>query len=69
MIETIRAYASEAWAPAGTVMFSRNHRGADMIVVFEGKVSIYSGEDENTSEAVVDLGPNPFTGELNILND
>jgi thioredoxin reductase (NADPH) len=69
MIETIRAYASEVMEPAGTTVFSRGQRGADMVVVLEGNVNIYTGDEENTSETVTDLGPNQFTGELNMLND
>ena len=69
MIETIRAYASEVMEPAGTTVFSRGQRGADMFVVLEGNVNIYTGDEENTSETVTDLGPNQFTGELNMLND
>jgi thioredoxin reductase (NADPH) len=69
MIETIRAYASEVMEPAGTTIFSRGQRGADMFVVLEGNVNIYTGDEENTSETVIDLGPNQFTGELNMLND
>jgi thioredoxin reductase (NADPH) len=69
MIETIRAYASEVLEPGGTTIFSRGQRGADMFVVLEGNVSIYTGDEENTSDTVIDLGPNQFTGELNMLND
>ncbi len=69
MIENIRAYASEVTEPAGATIYSRGQRGTDMFVVLEGNVSIYTGEEENTSETVADLGPNQFTGELNMLND
>jgi thioredoxin reductase (NADPH) len=69
MIETIRAYASEVMEPGGTTIFSRGQRGADMFVLLEGKVNIYTGDEENTSETVIDLGPHQFTGELNMLND
>lgn len=69
MVETIRAYASEVMEPAGTTIFSRGQRGADMFVVLQGNVNIYTGDEENTSETVIDLGPNQFTGELNMLND
>ena len=69
MIENIRSYASEVMEPAGTTIFSRGQRGADMFVVLEGNVNIYTGDEENTSENVIDLGPNQFTGELNMLNE
>jgi thioredoxin reductase (NADPH) len=69
MIENIRAYASEVMEPGGTTIFSRGQRGADMFVVLEGNLNIYTGNEENTSETVIDLGPNQFTGELNMLND
>lgn len=69
MIATIRAYASEVMETDGTTIFSRGQRGADMFVVLEGNVNIYTGDEENTSETVIDLGPNQFTGELNMLND
>lgn len=69
MIENIRPYASEVMEPAGTTIFSRGQRGAEMFVVLKGNVNIYTGDEENTSETVIDLGPNQFTGELNMLND
>ena len=69
MIETIREYACEAVAPVGTAVFSRGQRGTDMFVVLEGNVNIYTGDEESTRETVIDLGPNQFTGELNMLND
>lgn len=69
MIETIREYAAAAAEPAGTTIFSRGQRGTDMFVVLEGNINIYTGDEENTSETVTDLGPHQFTGELNMLND
>ena len=47
----------------------RGERGTDMFVVLEGNVTIYTGNEENTSETVIDLGDHQFTGELNMLND
>ncbi len=35
----------------------------------EGNVNIYTGNEENTSETVIDLGEHQFTGELDMLND
>ena len=67
MIETIRTYASEVREPAGNTIFFGGQRSADMFVVLEGNVNIYTGDEENTSETVIDLGPNQFTGELNML--
>ena len=69
MVETIRAYASEVTKPAGITIFARGERGTDMFVVLEGNVTIYTGNEENTSETVIDLGDHQFTGELNMLND
>ena len=69
MIETIRDYASEAVEPAGMTVFSRGQRATDMLVVLEGNVNIFIANDENAGESVIDLGPNQFTGELNMLND
>jgi thioredoxin reductase (NADPH) len=69
MFENIRPYASEVMEPAGTTIFSRGQRGTHMFVVLEGKVNIYTGDEEKTSETVIDLGPNQFTGELNMLSD
>lgn len=69
MIETIRAYASEVTEPGGATIFSRGQRGADMFVVLEGNLNVYTGSEENTSDTLTDLGPNQFTGELNMLND
>jgi thioredoxin reductase (NADPH) len=69
MIETIRAYASEVAEPAGITIFARGERGTDMFVVLEGNVTIYTGDDENKGETVIDLGDHQFTGELNMLND
>ena len=69
MIETIRDYAADFTVPAGTTIFARGERGTDMFVVVEGNVNIYTGDAENTSETVIDLGDHQFTGELNMLND
>ncbi len=69
MVETIRAYASEVTEPAGIAIFARGERGADMFVVLEGNITIYTGDEENTSETVIDLGDHQFTGELNMLSD
>lgn len=69
MIETIRVYASEVMETAGTTIYPRGERGTDLFVVLEGNVNVYTGDEENTCETVVDLGPNQFTGELNMLND
>ena len=69
MVETIRAYASEVTEPAGMTIYVRGQRGADMFVILEGNVNIYSGNEENTSDTVTDLGDHQFTGELNMLND
>ncbi len=69
MVETIRAYASEVTEPAGIKIFARGERGTDMYVVLEGNVTIYTGNEENTTETVIDLGDHQFTGELNMLND
>jgi thioredoxin reductase (NADPH) len=69
MIETIRSYASEITEPAGASIYVRGQRGSDMFVVLEGNVTIYTGNEENTSESVIDLGDHQFTGELNMLND
>ena len=69
MVETIRGYASEIMEPAGTTIYSLGQRGADMFVVLEGNINVYTGDEENTSDSVTDVGPNQFTGELNMLND
>ena len=69
MIEIIREYASEALEPAGTTVFSSGQRGTDMFLVLQGNINIYTGDEQNTSESVTDVGPNQFTGELNMLND
>jgi thioredoxin reductase (NADPH) len=69
MIETLRDYASEETQPAGTIVYYRGQRRIDMVVVIEGNVNIFIENDENSGETVTDLGPNQFTGELNMLND
>jgi thioredoxin reductase (NADPH) len=69
MVETIRAYASEVKEPAGVTIFAGGERGTDMFVVLEGNVTIYTGNEGNTSETVINLGDHQFTGELNMLND
>lgn len=69
MIESIRPYASEITEPAGTTIFPRGQRRTDLYVVLDGNINIYSGDEENTSDTVIDLGPQQFTGELNMLND
>ncbi len=69
MIEIISAYASDFTVSAGTTLFACSERGTDMFVVLEGNVNIYTGDEENTSETVIDLGDHQFTGELNMLND
>src|SRR5437762_14276101 len=63
MIETIRPYASEYTASAGTSIFSRGQRGVDLFVVLEGTVNIYTGEEGNERETVIDLGHHQFTGD------
>lgn len=69
MIDNIRGYASEFTVPAGASIFSRGQRGIDMFVVLEGTVNIYTGEELNEIQSVIDLGHHQFTGELNMLND
>jgi thioredoxin reductase (NADPH) len=69
MVETIRDYATEVREPAGITIFPRGKRGADMFVVLEGNVTIYTGAEDNPGETVIDLGDHQFTGELNMLND
>ncbi len=46
MIEIIRAYASDFTVSAGTTIFARGERGTDMFVVLEGKVNIYTGDEQ-----------------------
>ena len=69
MVETIRGYASEVAAPAGVTIFACGDRGTDLFVIVEGNINIYTGDEENTSVTVTDLGDHQFTGELNMLND
>ena len=69
MIDTIRAYASEMRVDAGATIFSRGQRGTAMFVVLEGNINVYTGDEEGSSETVIDLDANQFTGELNMLND
>ncbi len=69
MIGTIRAYASEMRVDAGATIFSRGQRGTAMFVVLEGNINVYTGDEEGSSETVIDLDANQFTGELNMLND
>jgi thioredoxin reductase (NADPH) len=40
-----------------------------MFVVLEGTVNIYTGDEKNDIEPVIDLTHYQFTGELNMLND
>jgi hypothetical protein len=40
-----------------------------MFVVLEGTVNIYTGDEKNDIESVIDLTHHQFTGELNMLND
>ena len=49
MIDTICAYGSEVTQTAGSTVFSRSQRGADMFVVLEGNINVYTGDEENTS--------------------
>jgi thioredoxin reductase (NADPH) len=44
-------------------------RETDMFVVLEGTVNIYTGDEKNDIEPVIDLTHYQFTGELNMLND
>ena len=69
LLEIIRGYGSEITEPAGTAIYARGERGTDMFVVLAGRVNVYIGSEENTTETVIDLGDHQFTGELNMLND
>src|SRR5437870_5276410 len=69
MIESIRGYASEVAEPAGTSIFSRGQHDTAMFLVLEGTVNIYTGDEKNDIESVIDLTHHQFTGELNMLND
>lgn len=68
MIESIRGYASEVMEPAGTSIFSRGQHDIDLFVVLQGIVNVYTGDEKNKIESVIDLSRHQFTGELNMLN-
>jgi thioredoxin reductase (NADPH) len=44
-------------------------READMFVVLTGSINVYTDNDRNQPESLVELGSLQFTGELNLLND
>ena len=69
MVECIRGYASEVLEPGGTSIFTRGQRDGDMFVVLEGNINIYTADERNDIESVIDIGPRQFTGEINMLND
>ena len=69
MIACMRGYASEVKEAAGTLLFSRGQRETDMIVVLEGSVNVYTGDEQHELESVIELTHHQFTGELNLLND
>jgi thioredoxin reductase (NADPH) len=69
MVECIRRYASEVTEPGGTSIFTRGQRDVDMFVVLEGNINIYTADERNDIESVIDLCPRQFPGELNMLND
>jgi thioredoxin reductase (NADPH) len=69
MVECIRRYASEVTEPGGTSIFTRGQHDVDMFVVLEGNINIYTADERNDIESVIDLGLHQFTGELNMLND
>ena len=69
MIACMRGYASEVKEEAGATLFTRGQQDTDMFVVLEGAVNIYTGDEKNEFESVVDLTHHQFTGELNLLND
>ncbi len=68
-MECIRGYGSEIIQPGGTSLFTPGQHGVDMFVVLEGNINIYTSDEENAVESVIDLGRHQFTGELNMLND
>jgi thioredoxin reductase (NADPH) len=54
--------------PRGTVLFDRGDRGVDFFIVLDGAIDIH--ETSRSSETIlVTLGPNQFTGELDLFSD
>ncbi len=68
MIACIRGYADEISEPAGTRIFSRGQHDIAMFVVLDGGINVYAGDENGDVATVSDVGPNQFTGELNMLN-
>ncbi|MBV9781579.1 MAG: FAD-dependent oxidoreductase [Acidobacteriaceae bacterium] len=69
MIRCIRSYGSEADYENGTQISAAGQREVDMFVVLTGSIEVYTVNDRNEFEAIIELGPLQFTGELNLLND
>ena len=69
MIRCIRSYGAEAEYDNGTQVSTAGQREADMFVVLEGSINVYTNNDRTEPESLIILLPLQFTGELNLLND
>jgi len=69
MIRCIRSYGAEAEYDNGTQVSTAGQREADMFVVLEGSINVYTNNDRTEPESLIELLPLQFTGDLNLLND
>ena len=53
---------------AGEKLFSEGEAAASMFVITEGRIEVRQGEGAS-SQAIAELGPGEFIGELSILNN
>lgn len=69
MLRCIRSYGTEVEYDNGTRVTTAGQREADMFVVLVGSIQVYTLDGSLQLEAIIELGPLQFTGELNLLND
>jgi thioredoxin reductase (NADPH) len=69
MLRCIRSYGAEDEYMSGIQVSTAGQREADMYVVLEGSINVYTQTGRTEPESLIQLVRLQFTGELNLLND
>ncbi len=67
-IERITPFGTLETLAKGSILFSRGDRGVDFYVVVEGTIEIVDAGTEGGEEIITVVGPDQFTGELDLFN-
>ncbi len=67
MVNRLRRYGREETVQAGTALFRRGERDAELFVVLTGKIEVIAENLEEAGTVIAEIKEMQFTGELNLL--